>query len=127
MREFWMIGAAGALGAMSRYGLGQFADRLSSGPWPVGTLMVNLLGCLVLGLVMEGLQLGDAVSRDIGLAITVGFLGAFTTFSTFGHETIRLLERGQAGVAVAYVAVSVIAGCALCLLGVRLARVLWAP
>ena len=126
MRELWMIGAAGAIGAMSRYGLGQFADKLSSGSWPLGTLVINLLGCLALGLVMEGLQLRDAVSREVGLAITVGFLGAFTTFSTFGHETIRLFERGQTGLGLAYVAISVVAGCGLCFGGVRLARTLWA-
>ena len=125
MRELWMIGAAGALGAMSRYGLGQFAERFSTGSWPVGTLAANLVGCLVLGLVMEGLQIRDAVSREVGLALTVGFLGAFTTFSTFGHETIELFERGQAGIALTYVVVSVVAGCGLCFVGVRLARSLW--
>ena len=125
MRELWMIGAAGALGAMSRYGLTQFAERFSAGNWPMGTLAANLLGCLLLGLIMEGLQLRDSVSREVGLAVTVGFLGAFTTFSTFGHETVRLFERGQGGVALTYVAVSVIAGCGLCFAGVRLARSLW--
>lgn len=126
MRELWMIGAAGALGAMSRYGLGQFAERFATGSWPVGTLAANLVGCLLLGLVMEGLQIRDAVSREVGLALTVGFLGAFTTFSTFGHETIELFERGQAGTALTYVVGSVIAGCGLCFVGVRLARSLWA-
>jgi len=126
MRELWMIGAAGALGAMSRYGVTLFAERYSQSSWPVGTLVANLLGCLLLGLVMEGLQLRDAVSRELGLALTVGFLGAFTTFSTFGHETVRLFERGAGGLALAYVALSVIAGCGLCFAGVKLARTLWA-
>ena len=126
MRELWMIGAAGALGAMSRYGLSLFAERFSQSSWPIGTFAANLIGCLLLGLIMEGLQLRETVNRELGLALTVGFLGAFTTFSTFGHETVRLMERGSGGVAMAYVALSVLAGCGLCFAGVRLARTLWA-
>jgi CrcB protein len=95
------------------------------GSWPVGTLIANLLGCLALGVIMEVMELRDFVSREAGLAITVGFLGAFTTFSTFSHETVRLMERGEATIAVVYVAVSVFAGCALCYAGVRLSRAIW--
>jgi CrcB protein len=125
MREVLMIGVAGALGAMSRYGLGVLSERWSTGSWPLGTLAANLLGCLALGVVMEAMELRDFVSREASLAITVGFLGAFTTFSTFSHETLRLFDRGEATVAVAYVAVSVFAGCALCYAGVRLSRAIW--
>ena len=110
---------------MSRYGVGVMTARFDIGGWPVGTFAANLLGCLVLGVVMEALELREWVSREMGLAITVGFLGAFTTFSTFGHETVRLMERGQGLLAVAYVTASVLAGCALCFLGIKCARAFW--
>ncbi len=126
MRELWMVGAAGALGAMSRFGLSRTAERLTSSGWPLGTLAVNLVGCLLLGLAIEGLQLRETFSREAGLALTVGFLGSFTTFSTFSHETVALLERGEVLIASGYVALSVVAGCGLCLVGMRVARALWA-
>ena len=125
MRELWMIGVAGALGAMSRYGISLAAVRFGEDGWPTATFIANLLGCLLLGLLAEALQLREVVNRELGLALTVGFLGAFTTFSTFGLETVRLMERGEGALAMLYVGLSVVLGCALCFAGVRLARGLW--
>ena len=126
MRELWMIGAAGALGAMARYGLSSLVQSSPDGGWPTGTFVVNLLGCLLLGLVVEFLHLRDVVDRELGVALTVGFLGAFTTFSTFSLETVRLMERGESGVALLYVASSALVGCALCFAGMRISKTVWA-
>jgi CrcB protein len=101
--RFLLVGAAGSLGAMSRYGVDLAVHRLVGREWPWGTLVVNVLGCFALGLLME-LALGEHLSRQAALFWTTGFLGAFTTFSTFGFETAQFLEQGKLGLAALNVA-----------------------
>ncbi len=102
------VGVAGALGALCRYGLHAFFVRLWPGAGlPVGTLCVNVLGCLAFGLVVGALVApasampsgGDAVAGPnvLRLALLVGFLGAFTTFSTFAFEGVELLREARYG------------------------------
>ena len=67
----------------------------------MGTLVVNVLGCLVLGAVMEASLSAGVLSSEGRAAVTIGFLGAFTTFSTFGYETFRILEARQWGLVAA--------------------------
>ena len=88
------VALGGALGALARYGIsGWVYDRLGENfPW--GTLIVNLVGCLALGMVIRWLQV-SAVSPEVRPFLTIGVLGAFTTFSTFSYETVALLQEGQ--------------------------------
>lgn len=117
--RFLLVGAAGSLGAMSRYGVDLAVHRLVGREWPWGTLVVNLLGCFALGLLME-LALGQHLSRQAALFWTTGFLGAFTTFSTFSFQTVQLLERGSYWGAALNVVVSVGLGLVAAALGMRL-------
>lgn len=91
------------LGALMRWGLGLGLNPLFP-TVPLGTLAANVIGCLLMGLVLGFLGQIDALSPTLRLAITTGFLGGLTTFSTFSAETVTLILRGEiawAGVAVA--------------------------
>lgn len=107
-----MIG--GALGALCRYGVGQWLSGIRLFRMPVGTLAVNLLGCLLLGW-LTGVAsrhatlpyLSEEQSRMLLLMLSTGFCGAFTTFSTFSKETIEAMESGLVWQALLYLLLSV--------------------
>ena len=124
MRTALLIGLASAAGGLLRYGATLAAARLLGPQFPWGTLAVNALGCLLIGLVnqlgIEARVLPDAVR----LPVTVGLLGGFTTFSSFGWESLRLLEAGRWAAAAANVVGSVLLGLLLVWLGTRLGRYL---
>ena len=109
-----LIGAAGAAGALSRYGVGVLVGR---GAFPWATLGINVAGSFLLGLLVGA----ATVSSDARLVVGVGFLGAFTTFSTFTVDAVDLVREGRAGVAAAYVLASVLLGLAAAGAGIRLA------
>ena len=94
MSEIVFLAVAGALGALSRYGLSGLVQRLSGTGFPYGTLVVNVLGSLIIGFVMQVGLNTDIIPRTLRVTITVGFLGAFTTFSTFSYETVGYLQDG---------------------------------
>lgn len=124
MREVMLLAASGALGAVARWGLSQLTHRWLGTGFAWGTLAVNLLGCLLLGLVMQ-LSLGSiGWSRELRLLAGIGFLGAFTTFSTFGYETLAYLQEGAWRLAWLNIAANVILGLALVWLGMLLGRLL---
>lgn len=120
------VAAGGALGAVARYGLSGWVQSLSGGTFPWGTLVVNVLGCFLLGFVFRVLQL-SALSPAIRGAVTIGFLGAFTTFSTFGLETVGLLQDGRWARAAAYAGGSVAIGVVAVVAGLWLATALQRP
>jgi CrcB protein len=99
------IAVGGALGAVARYLLGTHVHGLWTGAWPLGTLLVNVSGSLCIGVVFALLE-RDALHPDWRSIIVVGFLGAFTTFSTFSLETVELWQRGALGHAMTYAVVS---------------------
>ncbi|HEV2488511.1 MAG TPA: fluoride efflux transporter CrcB [Candidatus Acidoferrales bacterium] len=114
----------GIAGTLARYGLeGAVQNRAGSG-FPYGTLSVNLLGCFFLGLIGKFALNHAAVSPDLRVGLTVGFFGAFTTFSTFSWEAIHMLEDGEWTRGLVYVGASVLVGLAATLLGMRLGDVI---
>jgi fluoride exporter len=119
-----LIAAAGALGALARYHLQGLVNRLYFGAFPLGTFVVNISGCLVLGVLFSALTERFAVSADLRTALTVGLLGAYTTFSTFALETVRLSDDGAVGIALLNIAASVIAGIVAVRVGITLGRML---
>ena len=114
------VALGGALGALARYGIsGWVYDRMGENfPW--GTLVVNLVGCLALGLVIRWLQV-SAVAPELRPFLTIGVLGAFTTFSTFSYETVALLQEGQWFRAGLYMGGSVVLGLIAMVAGMALA------
>lgn len=101
-----LIAVAGAAGALTRYGIGQ-AVGVRSFPW--ATLGINLAGAFALGAVMA-VSIARSWSTADTVPITVGYLGAFTTFSTFGYEAFTLLRAERVGAAAAYLGASVVGG-----------------
>jgi CrcB protein len=93
VRSLW-IAVAGSAGALSRYQLEGLVSRNVRGAFPWGTLVVNVSGCFVLGLLFTVLTERFLPHPDLRAALTVGFLGAYTTFSTFAFETVRLAGKG---------------------------------
>lgn len=118
------IAVAGAAGALARYGLSGLMHRFLGAGFPWGTLAVNLAGCFLLGLLLEVSRQSGWVSPGFRTVAGIGFLGAFTTFSTFGVETYRSLESGDWLVAALNVLANVIGGLLLVAAGSSLARFL---
>ena len=108
--------AGGALGALARAGVEE-ALPARPGGWPWATFMVNIVGALLLGWVTTRLTEMAAPARYVRFLVGTGFCGALTTFSTFGYETIRLSQEGEAAAAVVNVAGSVAAGLTAAALG----------
>jgi fluoride exporter len=123
MRTMW-IGVAGFAGAVSRYVVEGWVSSRSQGAFPWGTFVVNVSGCFVLGFVFTLLTERFLPHPTLRSALTIGFVGAYTTFSTFAFETMRLGEDGAVLLATINVAASVTAGIAAVFAGVAVGRAL---
>ena len=117
-----LIGAAGAVGALARYHLQGLVHRFYAGAFPLGTFVVNISGCFLIGLLFTALTERFDVNAELRAALTVGFLGAYTTFSTFALETVGLGEVEKLGLAVLNVVLSVLVGIAAVRIGMALGR-----
>ncbi|MDX8397088.1 MAG: fluoride efflux transporter CrcB, partial [Mariprofundaceae bacterium] len=113
MKQMLAVAVGGACGAVMRFWLAALIQRASGSAFPWGTLTVNVLGSFLLGFLFVWMIERSTASELIRLAITVGFLGAFTTFSTFSVETVRLLQEGALGWAFGNVLMQVLL-CVLC-------------
>jgi CrcB protein len=122
MRTIVAIGIAGSLGALARYGLDGVVSRRLPSQFPWGTFVVNISGAFVLGFLMTLMTEQLTTAPWLRAALTIGLLGAYTTFSTLSYETYRLLEGGALGLAVANVLGSAIAGLVAVYLGVAAGR-----
>ena len=120
MTRLLAIALAGALGALARYGLAGLVQRWAGPRFPLGTLTVNVLGCLLLGWLATLTLDRWSLTPTARTAVLVGFLGAFTTFSTFGYETLALLREGALWRAGLNMGASLLLGLAACVAGVAL-------
>lgn len=118
--QFVAVAAAGAVGALLRWRIG-VAFTARSFPW--STLGINLAGSFLLAFLLAG-PATNRLSETTTLAITVGLLGSFTTFSTFGYESITLIRDGRIGLAASYIAASLVGGLACAALGYAFGRAL---
>ena len=108
----------GGLGALVRTGAHTLSSTLFGVPW-IGTVVVNLVGSLLLGLLWGAVESGLEFDERVQRALSAGFLGALTTFSTFTYETMDFLRQGEVIVGFAYVLGSVTFGLLACWLGFR--------
>jgi len=120
MMKILLIAAGGGLGAVLRYGISGWAPGIL--PWktfPVGTLVVNVLGCFLIGWLATRYGEGSSftLKPEYRMAILVGLLGGFTTFSSFGYETMALLHDGEKGLAALNIILNNGLGLAACWLG----------
>jgi CrcB protein len=124
MRTAAAIAVAGAIGALARYGLEGLVSRRAPGAFPWGTFAVNVSGAFVLGFVFTVMTEQFTVAPWIRGAVTIGLLGAYTTFSTLSFESYRLIEDGAIGIAAANMFGSLAAGLGAVYLGVITGRAL---
>ena len=121
IRNTIFIGGGSCIGGAARYIISVAMKAMSKGfPW--GTLIVNLVGCLVIGLLWGFFSKNSSESSSWALFMTVGICGGFTTFSTFSKEALMMLQAGNFLSLLAYVTISVIAGLALVAAGYYLVR-----
>jgi len=117
-----MIAVGGAVGAVARFGIGLGLHHLLGDAFPYGTLAVNVLGCFVLG-AMSGMQTHE-FSPEAQMGVTVGFLGALTTFSTFGLETVKYSQNAGWASGAGNVAANLLLGLAAVKFGIQLGQYL---
>jgi CrcB protein len=117
-----LIALFGAVGAVGRYALSGWAYRGLGTAFPYGTLFVNLIGCFLLGIVFHVGQSTDLIPPHYRQALSIGTLGAFTTFSTFGLETLQQLQSGQWRHGLLNIALNVVVGLFAVWLGIQTGR-----
>ena len=124
MIQWLAIAAGGAAGAMSRFGVTNVVQSILGKGFPYGTMTANIAGSLLMGLLYVLFLERLAGNEELRLALTTGFLGAFTTFSTFSVETLLLFEGGELIKAASNVVITVIVCLFAAWLGMKLGRLL---
>lgn len=122
LTRYLAVAAGGALGAMARYYLSGSALARAAAPFPTATFVINVTGSFILGLFLTLATERINVSPHLRLAVAVGFVGAYTTFSTFEYETARLIEERGYVMAFLYVVLSFVVGLAAVWGGIVTAR-----
>ena len=122
--SIWYVAAGSAAGGMTRFLLtGAFQQRLApAGGFPIGTMLVNITGSLLLGFLIRWLLEVPSVSPELRALLTTGFCGGYTTFSTFSHDTVALIEQGDWKRALLYMGLSVGVSLLAVVAGMVLAR-----
>ena len=126
MRLVWYVALGGALGSVARYSVASWTQFRMDSVFPFGTLVVNLSGSFLLGLILRYALETPAITPEMRALLTTGILGGYTTFSTFAYETATLLEEGDWRRASLYVGLSVLMSLAGSFLGFAGARELLA-
>jgi CrcB protein len=121
-----IVGIGGFIGSVLRYLVSGWVQQFSNSlDFPYGTLAVNLIGCFVIGFLGELAEARGLLASETRLLVFIGLLGGFTTFSSFGNDTLNLARSGQMLNALANVAVNVMFGLLLVWLGRTLAYLVW--
>lgn len=116
------IAVAGALGTLSRYLVSVGAHRLLGDRWPYGTFVVNVLGSFIIGFAMALFMGRGHLDSQARMALTIGFLGGFTTYSSFAYETVTLVQGQRLGTAAAYITLTVVVAALACYGGIMVGR-----
>ena len=111
--------AFGGLGTLARYGLDGWIQHRAGPDFPFGTLTINIVGCFFLGAIGQFGLNHLSMPPDLRIGLTTGLMGGFTTFSTFGWDSVRMLQSGQWPRALTYIGASVLGGLVAMLLGMR--------
>lgn len=119
-----LIGLGGFLGTIARYLCGQWigSTQFNQAGFPYGTLIVNLIGCFIIGLIYGWFEKQSVTTSDWKLILTAGFCGGFTTFSAFAIENIQMIRDGNWFMAILYIFISVMVGLMLTFGGITLMK-----
>ncbi len=121
MNLLWYVALGSAVGGASRYALSMFIQQRASSTFPIGTLIVNVTGSLVLGFVLRYALGSPSVSAEVRALLTTGFCGGYTTFSTFSYDAMTLIEDGDYRRAAIYIGASVVVSLIAPFLGIAAA------
>lgn len=121
--QFAVVALGGGLGAMLRYALSTSVSRSVITAFPAGTLAVNVLGCLLMGVLMGLIEYRSSFGPQTRLLLTTGLLGSLTTFSAVGYETFDLIRRGSLGMAAGNIGANLLVGMAAVAIGWSLAKI----
>lgn len=119
MNNILCVALGGALGSVCRYLISKWLQEAATTSFPIGTLVVNVLGCLLIG-AFYGMAERHGLGGSLKLLLTVGFCGGFTTFSTFMNENLSLIRADQLLMTAAYAAASIILGLLAVWLGMKI-------
>jgi CrcB protein len=122
--RYVLIAIGGAIGALARFALGSYVGNRMGARFPFGTMLINLSGSFLIGMIMTIIAERASVNRNLVYLVPIGFIGAYTTFSTFEFETLRLVQDGQMFAAFTNIGLSVVIGFAMVWLGVVAGRML---
>lgn len=126
MSKILLIGLGGGLGAIARYWLSAYVQQAThTATFPIGTLVVNTLGCFIIGLLSYLADVRGMFTPEMRMLTFTGFLGGFTTFSTFGNETLALVRDGQHGYVFANVSLHIVLGLGAVWAGRAFAALIW--
>ena len=125
LKNIIIVGIGGFIGTILRYLLTFYVHKATDSIFPIGTLIVNLLGCFIIGIVIGLFEKGSLVSPEFRLFLTVGFCGGLTTFSTFSSDIVNLLSDLEIFYFTIYLALSVILGLLLSFAGKNLVMLIW--
>lgn len=124
LKSLLIVGTGSFIGGAMRYLLSTYIKNMYGQTFPWGTLVVNLLGCFVFGIIFALFSKHNSANNTFCLLLTTGICGGFTTFSTFANESVQMIQNGNIGEFIGYMATSVIVGIALIALGYWIVKVL---
>jgi len=120
--KFFIVGIGGFMGSMLRFWVGTYIGQRMGTRFPYGTFLINVTGSFLIGFVMTVLTEKTQLSPNWRYLIPIGFIGGYTTFSTFEFETLRAMQDGQFAISLLYVALSVLAGFLMVWMGVTVGK-----
>ncbi|WP_300568264.1 fluoride efflux transporter CrcB [Flavobacterium sp.] len=124
MKTILYIALGGGLGSVLRYLTSVVMNKYVQSSFPLATFVTNILGCLLIGLFFGYLEKHNAISQDLKFFLITGFCGGYTTFSTFSHENLQLMQGNQMVMAFLYISLSVFLGLLATWSGLTLAKAL---
>ncbi|MBL7832578.1 MAG: fluoride efflux transporter CrcB [Cyclobacteriaceae bacterium] len=122
MKQVLFVGLGGAAGSMLRYLTSVVTLKYYSASFPLATLVVNVVGCFLAGLIFASITQETADAQNLKVLLLTGFCGGFTTFSAFALENVRLMNSGNLSTAIVYSVVSLVAGLLAAWLGLSVVR-----
>ena len=122
IKQLILVGIGGGIGSMLRFLVSVLTSRFVQGTFPLPTLLVNLSGCFLIGVLVGVFSQPPYVSSNMRFLLITGFCGGYTTFSTFAHENLRLIQNEQVPMAIGYTLLSVLLGIAMVWVGILLTQ-----